>query len=127
MRGAAKSVQLSINRPGIAVVTALVWADSPTRIRYNGADAVVVDLFGQTGNTGAARRGIELRGFHGWRQRIRMQRRRGGRRARKERERERERERDGNGERRARRRDERADGTRARSGEGMIKGRGHAY
>lgn len=34
--------------------------------RYS-ADTVVVDLFGRTGNTGAARRGIKLRGFHGWR------------------------------------------------------------
>jgi len=66
-----------------------------------------MDLFGQTGNTGAARRGIELRGFHGW-QRIRMQRQREGRRARKERGRERwERRADGGGATRGRTEQER--------------------
>lgn len=42
-----------------------------------------MDLFGRTGNTGAARSGIELRGFHGWR---RTERQRGGTKGERERE-----------------------------------------
>lgn len=93
MHGAAKSVGKTFNQsPGIAVVTGLVWADSPPGACYTAvaADTVVVDLFGRTGNTGAARRGIELRGFHGWR---RTGRQRGGTEREREREIEGERER----------------------------------
>lgn len=84
-------------------------------LHNGGADTVVVDLFGRTGNTGAARRGIELRGFHGWR---RTGRQRGG--TERKRERQRETERDGG-------RDVRADRNKDEERRGTTKGRGHAY
>lgn len=115
MYGAAKSVGKTFNQSlGIASSNGSCMGGQPARgLLHNGnADTVVVDLFGRTGNTGAARRGIELRGFHGWR---RTGRQRGGT------DRDRERMAD------ATRRGVRADRNKDEERRGTTKGRGHAY
>ncbi|KAI4495580.1 hypothetical protein M0802_008592 [Mischocyttarus mexicanus] len=50
--GVKRTGQTFNQSSGIAVVTGLVWADRAPGVRYNG-HTVLVDLFGQTGNTGA--------------------------------------------------------------------------
>lgn len=71
MHGAAKSVGenfQSIARYCSSNGSCMGGQPARGLLHSGSADTVVVDLFGRTGNTGAARRGIELRGFHGWRQ-----------------------------------------------------------